>query len=235
MSDAKLRSKLIRLAHEKPELREALLPILSGQKLAGRLVLGPERVDNSATAGLRAVKNLPAKSRGDLDSAVKSAAHYAKKLNEKMFVYSGNSYGSGVWRVSSKKSEYLDPINNTGEKVLVVTPDLTVSWSDVTRGAGGGGERTASRNDVIESILPMRDVAKLHHKMEEQDEQSARLLIDVYNALRARLSLSDGETEAMNRVTNMVKSGQNWNADLLRNNIFKAANSLGMKLPSAMF
>lgn len=35
MSDANLRSKLIRLAHEKPELRSTLLPLLRERKVAG--------------------------------------------------------------------------------------------------------------------------------------------------------------------------------------------------------
>lgn len=101
------------------------------------------------------------------------------------------------------------------------------------------GKESASKkaggNDVIEAILPMSDMAKLYRKLDEKDEQAAELLMEVYNVLRARLKLSDGENEAMSRVRGMVTRGQNWDAGLLRNNIFKAAHSLGMKLPSFMF
>ena len=234
MSDVKLRSKLIRLAHAKPELRDTLLPLIKdagAQKVARSLVLGPERIDNSATSGLRAMKNFPAKSRGDLDGAVKSAAYYAKKLNEKMFVYQGTSYGSGVWRVSSKKSEYLNPINNTGTKVAAVTPDLTVSWFDIVRPSS---DKKAS-SDILDRLIPRNDMVSLYRKLAKEDKQSAELLRAVYSVLKEKLSLSGGEGEAFTRLSNTISQGQNWDSDLLRNNIFKAAHSLGMKLPSMMF
>jgi hypothetical protein len=146
-----LRSKLIRLAHANPELRAEILPLLktSGRTLTSSLKVGPERVDTSATSGLRRMKKFPARNRGDLDSAVKSAAYYAQKLGEKMFVYAGTSYGSYAWRVSSKKSEYLNFINNSGEKMLSVTPDLEVSWMDIIR----------SRFDMGDSDSPIKGAA----------------------------------------------------------------------------
>lgn len=100
--------------------------------LASRLKLDPGKVDQKATESLAKMKLL-ARSRGDLNSAVLSAGYYAKKLNQTMFVYSGNSYGHGIWRVSYKPGDYLDPINNTGSVVLSVTPDLEVSQHKVQR------------------------------------------------------------------------------------------------------
>lgn len=100
------------------------------------LILGPGRVDTSATESLRRMKKLAAKNHGDQESAVISAGYYAKKLNETMYVYPGTSYGSGVWRVSSKRSDYLDPINNNGPgriPTISVTPDLVVSLHDTKR------------------------------------------------------------------------------------------------------
>ncbi|TFH58910.1 MAG: hypothetical protein E4G90_10525 [Gemmatimonadales bacterium] len=176
MSDANLRSRLIRLAHTNPEIRDQILPLLKTAKKFPNVVR-------------------------DIEDDYKRKAI-----------------------TSGEKSELLDAVEDAETE-----RDAAKIVQEHRKG------RTASRNDVMDSVLPMRDVAKLHRKMEEQDEQSAKLLLDVYNALRERLSLSDGEMEALNRVTNMVKSGQNWDADLLRNNIFKAANSLGMKLPSFMF
>ncbi len=79
------------------------------------------------------MKKLPAKNRGDQQSAVVSAAHYAKKLGKTMFVYTGNSNMHVVFLVSAKASEYLDPINNMGPVVRSVTPDLEVSSYEVIR------------------------------------------------------------------------------------------------------
>jgi hypothetical protein len=73
---------------------------------------------------------LAAKNHGDFHSAVVSAGFYAKKRNLTMYVYSGNSYMTQLWRVTPTPAEYLDPINNTGSRVVSVTPDLTVSYHD---------------------------------------------------------------------------------------------------------
>lgn len=89
-------------------------------------------VDRSATDGLRGSR-LAAKNKGDVQSAVLSAGHYAKKLGETMYVYRGNSYMTTVWRVSSKRSDYLNRINNTGSFLLSVSPSLVVSRHELTR------------------------------------------------------------------------------------------------------
>lgn len=101
-------------------------------KFARKLKLGPPRIDQSATKSLQSAK-LKARNQGDLQSAVLSAGHYAQKQDKTMHVYSGNSFGHAVWRVSYKPSEYLDPINNTGSKVVMVLPDLTIHIHDVQR------------------------------------------------------------------------------------------------------
>lgn len=102
--------------------------------LAGRLSMGLAKGDARGTESLRGWKGrFPARSKGDLQGALLQAAHYAKKTGETMFGYAGNSFGSAIWRVSAKSSEYLDPINNTGVKVFSVTPDLELSWHDITR------------------------------------------------------------------------------------------------------
>ena len=96
------------------------------------LRLGPASVDDKATASLTRVR-IVAKNKGDLSSAVVSAAHYARKTGETMWVYAGNSFGHAVWRVSHRPGDYLDPINNTGSVVLSVTPGLVVSQHPVVR------------------------------------------------------------------------------------------------------
>ncbi len=97
-----------------------------------RLIMGDPEVDLIATKSLRGL-DLKARNRGDVSSAMLSAGYYARKLGHAMFGYSGNSYGSAVWRVSDKPSEYLNPINNTGKYVFSVTPDLTVARHEVSR------------------------------------------------------------------------------------------------------
>ena len=100
-----------------------------------RMGLGPGEVDAKGSASLPQVK-LAARNRGDLHSAIVSAGYYAKKRGKTMYVYPGNSYGVGVWRVSSDPSEYLDPINNTGSRVASISPDLTMMWHEIDRNAG---------------------------------------------------------------------------------------------------
>ena len=102
---------------------------------AGKMKIGPGRIDQRATESLRKVK-LKARSRGDLNGALMQAGYYAQKQKQPMFVYMGNSFGSGIWRASYKPGEYLNPINNTGKKILQVTPDLTVLVHDVERPKG---------------------------------------------------------------------------------------------------
>lgn len=89
--------------------------------------------DEKATRSLQAIKKLKGRHAGDLSGAVISAGYYAKKLGKTMYVYSGNSYGWAIWRVSYKKSEYLCAIGNTGNTVYSVTPNLDVLLHNVFR------------------------------------------------------------------------------------------------------
>jgi hypothetical protein len=101
----------------------------------GKLKMGAAKVDASATASIKQVK-LKAKNRGDLQSAVISAGYYAKKHKKTAYVYPGNAYGRGVWRVTYDKSEALNPVNNSGVKLMSVTPDLTVTAHALSGGFG---------------------------------------------------------------------------------------------------
>ena len=95
-------------------------------KGGSRLTLGPGTVDRGITRAMQGHKHR-AKNKGDLSSALSSAGYYAKKMNETMYVYVGNSYMNVVHQVSNKPSDYLNRINNTGDEILSVTPDLVVS------------------------------------------------------------------------------------------------------------
>jgi len=96
----------------------------------GKLKMSGEKVDAKATGSLRKVK-LKAKNQGDLSSAVISAGYYAKKWGQTMYVYAGDSFGHAIWRVTAKQSDALNPINNSGRRLLSVSPDLTVKRYDV--------------------------------------------------------------------------------------------------------
>lgn len=67
------------------------------------------------------------------------------------------------------------------------------------------------------------------------DQQSIDLLRDIQINLIEKLDLDRGADEAISRLFQLGSRGKGWDPALIRNNVFKAANSLGMKLPSAMF
>ena len=90
-------------------------------------------VDDDATSNLRKIKKLRAKNSGDINSAMISAAYYAKKNGYTMYVYMGNSYMWAVWNVTRKLSDALTPINNMGKQMMSVEPDLTVKVHDLQR------------------------------------------------------------------------------------------------------
>jgi len=98
----------------------------------------------------------------------------------------------------------------------------------------GTGERESGRQLFYKTISE-DDAMRLYGRLEEEDPQSAQLFIDVVQALQEEMNISSGASAALNRMRAMVMNGQTWDIALLRNNIFKAANSLEMELPSHMF
>jgi len=87
-----------------------------------------------------------------------------------------------------------------------------------------------ARQSLIDAVLDQRKLAKLRKQM---DEQTYDLMVDVYDKLSDDLALTSGQQEAINRLQ-MSMEGR-YQPDMHRNNIFKAAHALGMKLPSMMF
>jgi hypothetical protein len=92
------------------------------------------------------------------------------------------------------------------------------------------GSKEAS-GGLIEYVLPLSKIEAVHHSLTDQeDEQSAELLMQVYYDLQKRFKLSDRENQAVNLIYRVItRPGDH------RHNIFKAADALGMKLPSQMF
>ena len=95
--------------------------------------------------------------------------------------------------------------------------------------------KTANRNgsEILYKLIDQREFFKIWDQLRKDgDEQSAQLLRTVADYFSDRFELSNNEKDALGRLSNL-KSGMGTAG--LRNWIFKAANSLGMKLPSAMF
>ena len=90
-------------------------------------------------------------------------------------------------------------------------------------------------SEVLWRLLDQRDFFKLYRTVEKQDKQSAQLLKDITDKLADSLKIKDNEYNAISRLTQLIKGGQNWDISLQRNNIFKAADLMGIKLPSGMF
>jgi len=105
---------------------------LRGHTPNGKLEMFNPRVDESATRSLRTAK-LRASRGTDLSSAAIAAGNYAKSQGATCYVYQGNSNMHLVHRATPKKSEALSPINNIGDSVLEISPDLTVTRWDVRR------------------------------------------------------------------------------------------------------
>jgi len=97
-----------------------------------------------------------------------------------------------------------------------------------------GFDREAGES-VIEFVLPSKDQVTLHQAVEKNDEQAAHLLVDCFVELRKKLAIDRGTNEALSRLRDLSTRGLRWDPGLQRNNIFKAAHSLGLKLPSGMF
>lgn len=91
-----------------------------------------------------------------------------------------------------------------------------------------------SGRDIFYSIISEKDLMKLYGKIYKEDKQSAELLADVIRKLQEHLDISNDAAAALSRIRLAVNRPE-WDAGLIRNNVFKAANSLGMKLPSHMF
>ena len=96
--------------------------------------------------------------------------------------------------------------------------------------------RESLGRDMLDKIVDRKASIELYQKIKKDDPQAAQLYREVLMYLADKLTPQDpGVESALNRVLGMLSHGQTWDAGLLRNNVFKAANSLGMKLPSSMF
>ena len=91
--------------------------------------------------------------------------------------------------------------------------------------------RTAD-DSLLSYVLDHKDVLKLEDVVDEETWDLARR---VYVALKKRLQLDRDTKEAINRLKNSASNVRGFQPATHRNNIFKAAHALGIKLPSSSF
>lgn len=125
------------------------------------------------------------------------------------------------------------PTEQDDRKALIRLASSMPKGSDSRRVILSSLQKTAA--GVIWHILDQRAFMQVYKKLEKDDEQSAGLLYDVLKELEDKLTLSNRESQALGRLSQLVKAGSSWKPALQRNNIFKAADLLGIKLPSGMF
>ena len=89
--------------------------------------------------------------------------------------------------------------------------------------------------DILRQVADYDDLVRVHRSLSGADDESAKLLREVMDGVAKELKISKGAQEALSRLVWIARNGKKGNSALLRNNIFKAAHSLGLKLPSMMF
>lgn len=107
----------------------------------------------------------------------------------------------------------------------------------------GGNMADASRmrlagtgQGIFRQAVDPRKIANIKSKLKKSgDDQSYVLMNNIMWHFMDKFDMDSGEESAWYRLLNMVRDGGRWDEALLRNNVFKIANSLKMKLPSAMF
>jgi len=112
------------------------------------------------------------------------------------------------------------------------------------RGIGGTEEGSYDRLEgrieeesvgrfVMDKLIPMSDIRKIG---KNSDEQTGKLAISVYMELLSRIDKALGRegNAALNRLS-ILSNFKKDTSGITRNNIFKAADELGVKLPSMMF
>ena len=125
---------------------------------------------------------------------------------------------------------YWNFTKETAKKVAEMLGAKAVFSEDVTPVGVELNESDAS--EMLADILG-RDFSRKLRAATGGDEQARKLAVDVYMELAKRLStvVDRDFVAAMNRLRNATRLKD----DGARNMIFKAANELGMKLPSMMF
>jgi len=89
-------------------------------------------------------------------------------------------------------------------------------------------------DSVLDFVKHQADVSDAAQQISYFDDQSAELVERVWSTLRRDFQMGSKQEEALSRIIRVVANPK-MQPDLLRNTVFKAANALGLKLPSSMF
>lgn len=95
--------------------------------------------------------------------------------------------------------------------------------------------KISERQSLLEMLMG-KDARTISVRMKNSmDEQTRNVALQVWVKLNELLTLKGGAKEAFNRLFQSIDAGKNYNEAMHRNNIFKAADALGLKLPSGIF
>lgn len=95
--------------------------------------------------------------------------------------------------------------------------------------------KTAGGETVLEMLMG-KDARTISVRMKNSmDKQTQKVALQVWVKLNDMLTLKGGAKEAYNRLFQSIDAGTNYSEAMHRNNMFKAADALGIKLPSGIF
>lgn len=96
--------------------------------------------------------------------------------------------------------------------------------------------KKALNESIINDIINHNDLRKFTMSdAYTNDKDIQKLTSEVYSYFADKLRFNSNEIDAWRRLLNSIGKADSWRPEMQRNNIFKAAHSLGMKLPSSMF
>lgn len=96
--------------------------------------------------------------------------------------------------------------------------------------------KKALNESIINDIINHNDLRKFTMSdAYTNDKDIQKLTSEVYSYFADKLRFNSNEIDAWRRLLNSIGKADSWRPEMQRNNIFKAAHSLGIKLPSAMF
>lgn len=98
---------------------------------------------------------------------------------------------------------------------------------EVIRTAGSFGV------EVVRGRVDPRKFSKTRAILMKEDKQSADLLGEIFRVLVKKLTPDQSVERALNRLGNLVSGSQD--PTNLRNQVFKVADELGIRLPSGVF
>lgn len=100
-----------------------------------------------------------------------------------------------------------------------------------------GGSKTA--NDGMTILMLLIGGRKAYydagHAIEEKDTQMGNLFSQVAGSLGDSLDITQNQWQAISRLKQVVENASRWDSAMIRNNVSKAADLAGVRLPSYMF